>query len=559
MGNKEQQKVWVITRNADEMPLAFASEEEMKKHMGENYNTFYRWKISILGSKERPACTCGTDWDNPCPMHKVEQELQKRAFKADQRAGREAEKYHSCRRELEMVQQIVRSQQKTIDEQESIIWARVEKLQDLQELIDRKDRTISNLRKRLADDRAAYLPEEHAWDSSQPKSTAKTAVQLSSIALLDEIKRHILLAERDDTNLRKQAELYENRESKARAKYEGLHAELQETRRERDRALDKVASFTVNNVTGVAKHHCPLPSCKGSDLGAAECCGNDYLECDVCGLHIRTDAWYEIHQLRDKVAELEQELLDSCTKATTVPVETGLRSDELEGSCAPGPHAFDPTDCPTFYDFCRCTVENLEHNIERAEEADRENDILRERVEQLEKELNEMSNLHYGRPAGPASLSDIGFITHVVSQPVVAKSRGEDKEEYVKESRQFLEVLRQMRECSSEEKILTTVRSRLLKWADELEIQNNHEIAELITQLNAARTTIGNKDALIMTLNNRMEPGADLGPVTVWSTSPSVPHLYTSREILIEDNGPLSTQYCYQHEVFGPRCKKETK
>lgn len=31
-----------------------------------------------------------------------------------------------------------------------------------------------------------------------------------------------------------------------------------------------------------------------------------------------------------------------------------------------GPHD-DPSNCPTWYDHCCCTVENLEYNIERAE------------------------------------------------------------------------------------------------------------------------------------------------------------------------------------------------
>lgn len=38
----------------------------------------------------------------------------------------------------------------------------------------------------------------------------------------------------------------------------------------------------------------------------------------------------------------------------------------------PGPHGLDPTNCPTFYDCCHCTVETLVHNIERAEAAEAE-------------------------------------------------------------------------------------------------------------------------------------------------------------------------------------------
>lgn len=33
------------------------------------------------------------------------------------------------------------------------------------------------------------------------------------------------------------------------------------------------------------------------------------------------------------------------------------------------PHT-DPADCPTWHDWCCCTVENLEHNIDRAEKAE---------------------------------------------------------------------------------------------------------------------------------------------------------------------------------------------
>ena len=35
-----------------------------------------------------------------------------------------------------------------------------------------------------------------------------------------------------------------------------------------------------------------------------------------------------------------------------------------------GPHGMDPEECPTFHDGCHCTVENLVHNIERAEAAE---------------------------------------------------------------------------------------------------------------------------------------------------------------------------------------------
>jgi hypothetical protein len=35
-----------------------------------------------------------------------------------------------------------------------------------------------------------------------------------------------------------------------------------------------------------------------------------------------------------------------------------------------GPHGMDPSRCPTFHDGCHCTVENLVHNIERAERAE---------------------------------------------------------------------------------------------------------------------------------------------------------------------------------------------
>ena len=34
---------------------------------------------------------------------------------------------------------------------------------------------------------------------------------------------------------------------------------------------------------------------------------------------------------------------------------------------AVGPHSCDPENCPTFYDYCHCTVESLVHNINHAE------------------------------------------------------------------------------------------------------------------------------------------------------------------------------------------------
>ena len=42
-------------------------------------------------------------------------------------------------------------------------------------------------------------------------------------------------------------------------------------------------------------------------------------------------------------------------------------------------------DCPTFYDGCHCTVENLIHNVKRAEKAEAEVERLREGLRGLEK------------------------------------------------------------------------------------------------------------------------------------------------------------------------------
>lgn len=49
-----------------------------------------------------------------------------------------------------------------------------------------------------------------------------------------------------------------------------------------------------------------------------------------------------------------------------------------------GPHT-DPKDCPTWYDWCHCTVDALEHNIQRAQTAEAalkdRDDLLREYIE----------------------------------------------------------------------------------------------------------------------------------------------------------------------------------
>ena len=44
-----------------------------------------------------------------------------------------------------------------------------------------------------------------------------------------------------------------------------------------------------------------------------------------------------------------------------------------------GPHEFDAKDCPTFYDGCHCTVETLEHSIDRCEQ-------LKKKIKQIAEE-----------------------------------------------------------------------------------------------------------------------------------------------------------------------------
>jgi cell division protein FtsB len=79
------------------------------------------------------------------------------------------------------------------------------------------------------------------------------------------------------------------------------------------------------------------------------------------------------HEQRDEIAQLRAEL-------------SRLKRDREELRLGAGPHN-DPKDCPTFYDHCHCTVENLLHNIERAEKAEDELAQLRARIEELEAHL----------------------------------------------------------------------------------------------------------------------------------------------------------------------------
>ncbi len=47
--------------------------------------------------------------------------------------------------------------------------------------------------------------------------------------------------------------------------------------------------------------------------------------------------------------------------------EVEVLTDDEAG---PGLHGFDMSNCPTFYDHCNCTLETLQFNIKRAEEAE---------------------------------------------------------------------------------------------------------------------------------------------------------------------------------------------
>lgn len=49
------------------------------------------------------------------------------------------------------------------------------------------------------------------------------------------------------------------------------------------------------------------------------------------------------------------------------------------------PHA-NPENCPTYYDGCRCSVDTLKHNIDRAETAEAHISVMKENIERLEKE-----------------------------------------------------------------------------------------------------------------------------------------------------------------------------
>jgi hypothetical protein len=64
-----------------------------------------------------------------------------------------------------------------------------------------------------------------------------------------------------------------------------------------------------------------------------------------------------------------------------------LRQEHEELGLGSGPHNA-PTDCPTFFDHCHCTVENLLFNIERAEKAEAEVERLRDLLGQREREHN---------------------------------------------------------------------------------------------------------------------------------------------------------------------------
>ena len=53
------------------------------------------------------------------------------------------------------------------------------------------------------------------------------------------------------------------------------------------------------------------------------------------------------------------------------------RLEELSEHPLPGVPHEGPNSCPTWYDYCRCSVENLEFNIKRAEKAGAEVERLR--------------------------------------------------------------------------------------------------------------------------------------------------------------------------------------
>ena len=90
------------------------------------------------------------------------------------------------------------------------------------------------------------------------------------------------------------------------------------------------------------------------------------------------------HWTSEQVSSLGDGLCPICLKAEVEEKDkdiSDIRSLSLSGT---GPHRFDPSNCPTFYDRCNCTVATLIHNIERAEKTEAALIAANKRVTELE-------------------------------------------------------------------------------------------------------------------------------------------------------------------------------
>ena len=114
-----------------------------------------------------------------------------------------------------------------------------------------------------------------------------------------------------------------------------------------------------------------------------------------------------------RVAALEAEVarLKECLKEITHVFET-----------TPGPHGCDPTDCPTFYDGCNCTVENLVGLFKDADTLRTKNAALEAEVARLKEQR---ANLEAERDAAFDALGDYEIddepTTHEAGEPGLLK------------------------------------------------------------------------------------------------------------------------------------------
>ena len=93
------------------------------------------------------------------------------------------------------------------------------------------------------------------------------------------------------------------------------------------------------------------------------------------------------------------------------------RLKELNEHPLPGPPHDGPNDCPTWYDYCRCTVENLQFNIERAEKSEAEVERLREALAVYASEANWVYASFIGPGMGPGPWLDGGDSARTALEP----------------------------------------------------------------------------------------------------------------------------------------------